>query len=134
MERIYLPGSLSPVFHGSKFTHGVVTNPTVPGYNTPLAAALKPDSVACGVTFHSSSEAVKESRTQGALVYAETTIAEEPGLLRQAKLIRPKGTVPQKWKLGWSELRTNEMMAPRESEEVPKMFLLQDVLEFHNLF
>lgn len=36
-ERIYLPGSLSaPVSHWSEFRHGEVTNPTIPGYSTPL--------------------------------------------------------------------------------------------------
>lgn len=69
----------------------MVTNPTVPGYSTPPAAALKPNSVACGVTFHPSSEAARESRTWGVLVYAETIIGKSQAFLGKQNSLGLRG-------------------------------------------
>ncbi|XP_077927204.1 dual specificity protein phosphatase 19 isoform X1 [Halichoerus grypus] len=45
-----------------------------------------------------------------------------------------RGAVGQEVEAEVEKLRAHEVMAPRESEEVPTRFLLLDVLEFHNLF
>lgn len=62
------------------------------------------------MTCHPSSEAARESRTQGVPVYAETDVGEEPGILRQAELSRPTGnSQPQRWQLRWNKLRVHEI-------------------------
>lgn len=85
---------------------------------------MKPNSVDCGLTFHPHSEAAGESRTQGLLVYAETTTGEEPGFLGKQNSSGLRGAVGQEVEAEVEKLRVHDMMAPRESEEVPKMFLL----------